>query len=398
MPSLRANPTDRPSREDEEFWAEEAEYFRFKPANPRAPQDSSDYRGWGIAKDKLPPGDALEYVIAHYMQDELGQHNHDSKSERYVGLHPMFKWSFISVCMAHFLWFRSKNGAKWLMRLYGVEERAPFSAGYAYFWVDGRPGGTGKADMIKEPVYRPDPHNPARQVLVDGVELRIFREWERDLAPPCSVENQQPLEEMKKLLLQYRNPYAAREIAFPDSKVFFWVSEVLRDWFLEAAPNRDWPTRKATRMSGFQWVKNLERAPNQPFYEGLAKVALFKGRAYRLQDASGGVYWCGGNEIRIIPRNDLYLEHKVMNDEQVDSMFRCQNCRKRKPCVPYTNENRRCCHCFAVELEQNDRPTLSMCTMDRECKRCPDVLQSHNELVTLTNRLNRPARTGPVPR
>lgn len=395
MPSIRVKPTDRPSREDEEFWSEEAEYFRFKQANPRAPQDTSDYRGWGIPADKLPPPDAIAYVIGHYMEDELGLRVHDKNRPDYVGLHPMFKWSFLCACMAHFLWFRTRAGAEWIMRLYGVQEKDPFRAGYVYFWVDSR---TGTPALLKEPVYQRDPNNPNKKKLVDGVELRIFREWERKLDPPCSVENQAPLEEMKKFLQQYRNPYAARDIAFPDNQVFFWVSEVLRDWFLEAKPNREWPTNKGTRICGFQWVRNLERAPNQPFFEALSKVALYKGRAYRLKDATGGVYWCSGKEIRIVPRNDLYIEQRVMTDEQIDGMFRCHNCRKRKPCVPYTGEHRRCCHCYAVEVETNERPTLEQCTMDRECKRCPDVLTTHSDLVTLKNKLNRPAKTGPVPR
>ncbi len=394
-PSFRVKPLDHPSTEDIRFWAEEAEFFRFSEGNPRAPQDSSDYIGWGISSEKLPPPDAVSYVISHYREDELGERIHDRDHSDYKPLHPMHKWSFLCACMAHFLWFRTAAGAKWIMRLYGTQEVKPFHEGYAYFWVDPR---TGTPALLKPPTYQPDPRNPNKKKIVDGVELRIFREWERLMDPPCSVQNRVPLEEMKTLLTRYRSPYAPRELALPDDQVFFWVSEILRDWFLEPHPNKDWPTRKAGRVCGWQWVKNLERSPNVKFFDALERVSLYRGRAYRLGDATGGVYWCSGKEIRIVPLKDLYAEQKAMTEDQIEERFRCKNCRKRKACVPYTGENRRCCHCYALEIEQGDRPTLNKCTMDRECKTCPDVITSHSELVQLKNRLARPARTGPVPR
>src|SRR5690606_4052160 len=179
MPSFRANPTDLPTPDDERFWAEEADFFKFKPGNPRAPQDSSDYLGWGIPKEKLPPPDAVAYVIAHYREQELGLRIHDKNSSSYVPLHPMFKWSFVCACMAHFLWFRTDEGARWIMRLYGIEEIKPFYDGYAYFWIDQH----GKEWLLPQPQYKQDPNN-LKKVIASGVELRIFREWERNLDPP----------------------------------------------------------------------------------------------------------------------------------------------------------------------------------------------------------------------
>lgn len=395
MTSLHAKPTDRSTEEEDRFWATEANYFAYKEANPRAPQDSTEYMGWGIPPTKMPPADAVAYVIAHFRQDNLGWRIHDKSHPDFQPLHPMFRWSFFCVCMAHFLWFRTNAGAKWINGLFGVQEVQPFQEGYAYFWVDPT---SGNAAPLLKPVYKPDPYNPDRKVLVEGVELRIFREWEKNLEPPCSAQNRAPIAEMKKLLARYRNPYAPSEPYIPSDEVFFWVSEILRDWFLETEPDRNWPTRKGDRIVGWQWVKSLERAPNERFYQALEKVGAFRTRAYRLQDNRGGVYWCSGKEIRIVPLKDLYLEQKQMSDEQVTEVFQCRNCRKRKPCVPATGENHRCCHCYAVEVERNDRPTLARCTMDRECKACPDVITSNSDLVELKNRLNRPARTGPVPR
>lgn len=394
-PTHRAKPNDRPTAEEERFWAQEADYFLFKEGNPRAPQDSSDYTGWGIIPSKLPPPDALSYLIGHFRQDELGIRNHDRHRSDYTPLHPMYRWSFLCACMAHFLWFRTAAGAKWIMRLYGFEEVQPFHEGYAYFLIDKN---TGTPSHLAAPTYQQDPHRPSKRKLVDGVEIRIFRTWERNLDPPCAVTNKAPLDEMKKLLTRVRSPYARDEIAFPEDQVFFWVSEILRDWFLEASPDKDWPTRKPDRIVGWQWVKNLERAPGVKFFEPMEQIQLYKGRAYRLQDPRGGVYWCGGKDIRIVPLKDLYREQKVLTEAQVEDMFRCKNCRKQKACTPVTGDQHRCCHCYGVELEQGDRPMLNRCTMDRECKACPDVITSNTDLVTLKQRLNRPVQTRPVPR
>lgn len=397
--STYAKPTDRPSSGEEQMWAEEAEYFRYREGNPHAPRGSEEARGWGIPPDLLPPPSAIEYVLAKYREQQLNLYEHDPRSERYVAIHPMYKWSFVLACMAHFLWFRTNAGANWVNRFFGLREEKPFYEGYAYFWVDpqAREPALREGSLLVPPVYTEDPHTGRKQ-LVSGVELRIFREWEKVLEPPCSVSNQTPADEMKRLVERCRMPFAKRELAMPKNELFFWVSEILRDWFMEAHPNKDWPTHKASRVVGWQWVHNLERAPNEKFYEALQKVALFKNRAYRLKDHTGGVYWCSGREIRIIPLKDLYLLENRMSEAEVDVLFRCPNCRKRKACTPATGEAHRCCHCYAVEFERGDRPTLMKCTMDRECKACPEVIGSHTELVELKNRLSRPARTGPVPR
>lgn len=395
MPSHQPKPTDIPSREESRRWDNEAETFVFKPANPNATPGSIEAKIWGVPADRLPPIDAASYVFAHFRQDVQNIQVHDRHHRDYIELHPMFKWSLSSVTIAHFLWFRTPAGARWLMRLFGVDEIEPFREGYHYFWVDPR---TQNPFGLDKPTYRADAYNPSRQILATGVELRIFREWERNLDPPCSADNRRPVEEMKKLLSMYRNPYAEEPIALPDDQVFFWISERLRDWFVEPQPSRDWPTLKADRIVGWQWVRKLERSPGVPFYEAIEKVAFFKGRAYRLKDAKGDVRWCGGKEIRAVPLKDLYREQAQMSEAQITETFQCASCRKTKACVPYTAANKRCCHCYALEFEQGERPTLDKCTYDRECKSCPDVVGSYQDLVTIKNRLNRPARTGPVPR
>jgi hypothetical protein len=386
-------PTDRPTRDEQQHWEAEANAFAYKPGNPQAPQNSIDYRSWGIPREKLPPPDAFAYVMAHYREHEQSLRVHDKGHRDYVEIHPAYRWSFAAACMAHFLWFRSPAGAAWIMGLYGVEEVQPFYDGYSYFWIDQ----TGKAMQLAPPQYQVDRFTE-RKKLVAGVELRIFREWERMLDPPCSQQRPGPVEEMKQLLLSYRNPLVKTEPHLPNEQVFYWVSEVLRDWLLEPKPDREWPTRKVDRISGMQWVQQLDRGPNTKFFEALEKIATYKGRAYRLRDNNGGVYWCGGKEIRCVPLKDLYLDNKLMNAGEVEVAFRCTSCQKLRACLPHTGTAKLCCHCYSVEMDQNDRPTLERCTMDRECKNCPDMISSPQDLVTLKNRLNRPARTGPVPR
>lgn len=397
--SAYAKPTDRPTPGEEQMWAEEAEYFRHREPDPRAPRNSQESLGWGIPTELLPPPSAVEYVIAKYREQQLQIHEHDPKSQRYIPIHPMYKWSFVLVCMSHFLWFRTKSGAAWVNRFFGVEEVKPFYEGYAYFWVDpeAREPKLKEGSLLVPPTYKEDAIT-GRKDLVSGVELRIFRQWEKNLEPPCSMSNQEPIEEMKKLIQRYRAPYAKRDLAMPKNELFMWVSEILRDWFMEQQPSKDWPTRKPNRIVGWQWVHNLERGPNEKFFEAMQKTALYRGRAYRLKDHTGGVYWCSGKEIRIVPLKELYRLENRMSEAEVEAMFRCPNCRKVRACTPATGDAHRCCQCYAVEMERGERPTLMKCTMDRECKACPEVIGSHTELVELKNRLSRPARTAPVPR
>lgn len=395
MAPSQPRPTDQPTREEQRRWEAEAASFEHKPSNPNASPGSVEHRSWGIPRDRLPPGDAISYVLAHFRESVQNIRNHDRNHRDYIALHPMFKWSLISVTIAHFLWFRTSAGARWVMRFFGVEEVDPFREGYHYFWIDPR---TQNPFGLDVPTYSSSPYNPEKQVLTSGVELRIFRQWERNLDPPCSPDNRRPIDAMKRLLTLARSPYADGEIALPDDQVFHWVSERLRDWFCEPQPNHDWPTRKPDRIVGWQWVKKLERAPGVPFFEGIEKTGLFKGRAYRLKDPSGGIHWCSGKEIRVVPLKDLYREQGRLTEPQITETFQCQSCRKVVACTPYTGIHKRCCHCYALELEQGERPTLDRCTMDRECKACPNMIGSYQDLVTIKNKLNRPARTGPVPR
>ena len=170
---------------------------------------------------------------------------------------------------------------------------------------------------------------------------------------------------------------------------YFWVSEQLRDWFLETNPNKHWPSEKPNRIGGYQWAKALERKKGVLFYDALDKVELFKTRAYRLKDQRGGVLWAGGKDMRVIPLPDYFRTYECnrFTDHQLDNAFRCSSCGKMRACTPATGEHKMCSRCFGSIAEKDDRPSLDRCTM-HECHKCPDHLANHSDLVNLKNKLN----------
>ena len=366
----------QPTQDEISRWSREAEYFAYREPNPNAPSTSSSARGWGVPKEYKPPVDAVEYVTAMFKRDVAGV------SVEAV-LRPEFRWSIFSVCMAHFLWFRTEDGAKWVMRFFGVEEVPPFTDAYVYFYLN-------KANLVNgEPTRVPVDHTT-------GIELRIFRSCERELDPPIESQHDETIATMQAMLRKARDPNSTELIAEATPDMYFWVSEQLREWFLEPKADPRWPTQKPTRITGHQWAKALERRPGVLFFEALHNIELHKGRAYRLKDRQGGVMWCGGSDIRFMLKPDYYRANQVMSEHIIESTFRCSSCGKTRPCTPVTKDQKMCCHCFGAIVERDQRPTLDWCTM-KECKHCPDHLESKSDLINLKNRLNREA-TFPVNR
>lgn len=401
MPNYHAKPFDIPTAADIEYWEREVGFFNYQPPNNAEPLNSPKYQGWGLPPEFTPPPDAVSYVLAHFREDENDIRIHDPSHPRFIPLHPMYRWTFLQICMAHFVWFRTPQGAPWINRFFGVEEIEPFREGYAYFWNNPHTG-----DQIPiEPVYRDNK-------LVDGLDLRIFREWERCLDPPCSASNPSPMKEMQAALEQFRNPWATDPLQWSeDPSFFFWTSEIIRNWMNEMRADKDWPTRKPERITGWQWARLLERTKNVPFYGALSHVAMFSGkeegmngvspspnnRAYLIRDPRGGTYWCKGKEMRLWPLPDAYRANNVP-ETKIESEFRCQSCRNIRPCVPYTKTYGRCCHCFSIEMETNERQALYKCTYSRECRHCTEKVDTYNDYVRLVTSLNKPAQTRPVPR
>jgi hypothetical protein len=201
---------------------------------------------------------------------------------------------------------------------------------------------------------------------------------------------------MQGILRKARNPNASELIAEATPNMYFWVSEQLRDWFAEPAANKRWPTYKPDRISGPQWTRNLESRPGVPFFGALQQVEIHKGRAYRLKDREGTVLWCGGSDIRFVLRSDYARTHEELSDHVIEGIYRCSSCGKTRTCTPVTKHQKMCCNCFGSIVEKDQRPTLDWCTM-KECKHCPEHLESAADLINLKNRLNREA-TFPVRR
>jgi hypothetical protein len=395
MPLHNVGPRDLPTAEDAAYWRAEREAYIYQAPNPHAPQDSPEFRGWGIPPHRAAPPDALDWVIGKYREDDLDLYHHDPRDkDNYVPLHPKFAWALAAATMAHFAWFRTAPGARWINRFFGVQEIAPFFEGYAYFWVD--------------------PSSPNADPPQLTGNLRIFRQWERCVEPPCpgvgSQRDGKPFDQMVKLLESYRSPYAS-EPGEHMEEVFSWVSLRIRDWFLEPRAEDRWPFYKKGRISGAEWIKQQQRSDGTPFYEAIDRIVRYHRaayanqspgpvRAYRFEDQRGNVYWCAGNEIRVVPLIDV---HKVfrhdMNEKQLAEVFSCRGCRRTRSCVPYTKRDHLCCNCYAREIEQGtSMPTLDKCTMLPECKACPDRIDSNAGLVSLKQRWNRAPRTGPIPR
>ena len=399
MPLHNVSPRDLPTADDASHWRCEREAYSYHAPNPRAPQDRPDFKGWGIPPHSAAPMDAIDWVIGKYREDDLNIYKHDPRDRNsYVPVHPAFTWSLAAATLAHFVWFRTGPGAEWINNFFGVQEVDPFFEGYTYYWA-ARSKDAPNADPIE---IRP------------GLgKFKIFRQWERVVDPACPGQAkgsaESPFQQMVKVLECYRDPLAP-EPGQHDEGVFDWVSDCLRRWFLEPAAEDRWPFYKKGRISGPEWVRQQTRSDGSPFYEAIDKIIKYHHaaytsrtpgtvRAYMFIDPSGRIFWCGSNEMGIVPKvDDHRVFKKDMTEEQINKKFFCQSCRHIRSCVPYTTQDHLCCFCFAKQIEGgSEMPTLNKCTMTPECSKCPDVIDSNNSLVSLKQRWNREPKLSEVP-
>lgn len=388
-----AGPTDVASNEEVQFWHNELSRFVARDGCTK-----------GVPKEVLPPPDALEYVLGKYAE-ELNIRNsyHDPFYPQFNDLHPSYRWGATVACIAHFLWFATPPGAKWLMGLYGVQEVDPFGEGYAYFW--NRSGGE-IVNLITPnsgPIYNEINGNRA---LVGGLELKIYRRWESDGEAACADAN--VVQRMHELLDMVARPSVGSNSAVLASESLVWVSEMIRDWLLDDDVDYDWPYRKQGRISGPQWIGSRTRPDGRLFYEALEKIGDNEERVYQIREPynppmrNGGSTWCTGEEIRIVPIADLDKMQGLMSESSIEKKYRCVSCKAFRTCVPYVNPqmnegHSRCCRCYAEEMERNDRPTLDKCSMSRECKHCPSMIDSNSKLTQIKTKLNSKPKT-PVKR
>ena len=370
MSKYTINQYQQVSKEEQERWTREANYFQHTPPNPAAPESSPARKGWGIAKEMKPPVDCVEYVNAVFKRD-VAAVTQDSK------LRPEFRWSIFSVVMAHFLWFRTEDGFHWLTGLFGVQEVEAFTEGYVYFGNDKQAG----AKVVIGPE--------------SGLKLKIFQRCDRSLEPAIPSPTDEVLTDMRALLTRARDPNAYEQIPMPAGDMFHWVSEQIRDWLIETKVDRHWPTYKVDRISGVQWVKSAERRPGVKMFEVLDRVEQFGGRAYRVTDVAGNSTWLGSKDdqprfVRVMTKPDYLRVYQGVSEQTIAEAFRCSSCGKVLPCTPVTQRHKMCCNCMGTIGEKDQRRTLDWCTM-RECKHCPNHLESEEDLRNLKSRLNREA-------
>src|SRR5690606_11117038 len=112
---------------------------------------------------------------------------------------------------------------------FGVEEVAPCYDAYAYLYVSKESGSNPSNHYV-----RLDPSS--------DFDLRIFRRTERVLDPPIKDAFEQTVMDMQAIIQEARDPNAREPIAEAFGDMYFWVSEQIRDWFLETQPINHWPT------------------------------------------------------------------------------------------------------------------------------------------------------------
>lgn len=372
---------------EKEFWGIEAEMFDYQPPDFDAPPDTVDAAGWGIHDDDYPPADALEYAMAWFRKKGANLPQTDQYGQPYKAK-SKYWWSLVSTVMAHFLWFKEKEGVEYLGRLYGIEEVDLFQFqdmnnvkdgttcwhGYAYYYL---PEGGGENYLPPNGEW----------------SLRVWRQTDTaEVAAPVTQDDETVMDYMQSLLEARRHPYADGEMSHAAHSMYAWVSAMIRDWLLLEVPDTDWPTYRPERISGYQWVRSHERSPGRLFYEFIANTELYGDVAFRLTDGQDNRVWGGKGMVRTVPTRDIYESNGQMTRFQIEQSYRCTSCGELRNCRPITGDHGMCAHCFGSFKEKNDRSTLDWCTRNEcgdEMSACPKFIGSKRELVNLKNKLNR---------
>lgn len=371
--------TTPPSDQEKLPWQRQLMFLREhksgSPIDPNNPQLGSDHRSWGIPDRFWPPVDCVEYIMAMFKQKvaqqpaELRFVNGAWREEAY--LVPESKFVISAVTLAHFSWFGCAQGAEWLLNFYGVEEKEPHP-GYLYAYIQRQ---TGK-------VFELGPKS--------GLKLRIFERVERNFTPPITDQAEPLILELKQLLERSRSPYASAHepIQHAAGGMYRWASEQIRDWLMEPVPSPSFPYPKQDRLSGPRWAKTVTSTDGSPRYHALSKIDEFGGRAYRIEDKNGQVFWCGPQEISHPPITDVDRSNGRV-EREIDAVYRCASCNKIRCCIVSTGTGHRMCrHCVGVQLQKNERSELDWC-LYRECKACPDHVSDPERLRLKIDDLNR---------
>lgn len=374
---------DRNAEREIKYWESQQGAFRYQPSNPRAPRGSGEEAGWGIPNYRLPPMDAYEFVYRAFQR-------HWAEVSSDVQLHPRYEYYLYSMVCAHFLWFTDVDGdgPDWVLNMYGVQEVAPFTDAYAYYYIN--------------------QHGDEISIDSDSVKtMQIFETCIRKNPVPIETSEGGPvLDEMRGLLTKLRDPYAAHRIEHTPPNIARFVSKALRKWFNMALPDKRSPRPDASRIAGRQWAIQIKGPNKQPLFRAIHEVAAHKTRAYRLEvidhrTRAVGELWCGPSNIRVERLVELRLRNG-MTEEDARHTYTCTSCRKLRACVPTTKRERMCCRCRGEIFESSlspkdpayrvsassDHDMLDLCTM-QECSKCPSFIESEHHLAELKNRIRR---------
>jgi hypothetical protein len=251
-------------------------------------------------------------------------------------------------------------------------------------------------------------HEGARLVEPD-FDLRIYdvSPMNQTVRSPDELHGPALLQELQKMLEEKRGP-SPHPCKHASEGLWKWVGSILRNWLVTKDADRDWPTRKTDRISGYTWAKGVLRpdSQTQPVWSILGQLDVYPSasRIYRIQrpayeivrvgnvdrkvqPQNPGVLWRGRGSIAAVPLDELDTKQGVPL-ETVEARYRCASCGQLRCCsAPAGREQRLCMSCRGTQLESERRPSLKWC-LYRECGKCPEHLRDTEDYVNLVSRLN----------
>ena len=363
-----------PTQKDLDAWGGEFRLFDYQPPEPNAHSEARR-RGWGFEPYLKPPPDCYEFVAANLKREWKV-----NLTDRF---RPEARYSILTTLMTYFAWLRTNEGTRWLLHLNGIQIIPPHP-GYAYFY---------KGERLIEPQFG------LRIYHVDGST--------RTVKSPDEYYGGRLITELKTLFEQRRGP-SSRPTLHAGDGMWRWVGSFLRNWLIEREPDRNWPTPKPDRISGYIWARGLLRPGSQTDYvwTALGKTEVYRdSRIYRIQrpayeqrlvggvmqqiaPQNPGVIWDDRKHMQTVPLDEVD-RHDPQRSQTIEGRYRCRSCGQIRCCTTTkggTNE-RLCMNCRGTQLESAERRSLKWCQY-RECRRCPEHLRNEEDLINLVSRLN----------
>ena len=365
-----------PTPAQAQYWEQEFRLFQHQPPDPSARSEARQ-RGWGFDPWLLPPEDCYDFVVAN-----LKRQLRVEATDRF---RPEAKYSIFCTLTAYFSWLRTQEGTRWLLALYGIDIVAPHP-GYAYFYQNER---------LIEPRF--------------GLRIYQVDRSARTLKVPHEYAGMGLLGRLKDILVSRRGP-SNTPLPEPRDRMWCSVGGCLRDWLIEKDADRNWPTHKPDRISGYVWARGLLWPGSQTDYVwtviGKAEDYTDDNRLYRIQSpafeerlvggvmkriaaSNPGVIWTDRKQMHVVPLTDVD-KHQGADATTIEAKYRCRSCDQIRCCTMSkgrAGNDRLCMNCHGTQLESGERSSFDFCQR-RECRNCPEYLRSDEERINLVSRLN----------